>query len=147
MKRKSPLSIVHLEHTPPILPVFLPCSPKRFILKIITFMMLFPCLVYAQGAIQNLDSNWQYRWGDSAFSVNGIPEWSADQHSDNEWLNIDFPSNPPNRDGKTNVWYRTTLPDDTIWRDPVIYIYSVDLITEVYIDGHQIYHYGSFDQD
>lgn len=110
-------------------------------------MMLFPCLVAAQGVIQNLDSNWQYRWGDSAFSVNGIPEWSADQHSDDEWLNIDFPSNPPNRDGKTNVWYRTTLPDNGIWRDPVIYIYSVDLITEVYIDGHQIYHYGSFNQD
>tara|TARA_R110001606_G_scaffold348746_1_gene498468 strand:+ start:114856 stop:116523 length:1668 start_codon:yes stop_codon:yes gene_type:complete len=108
--------------------------------------MLFPCLVLAQGAIQDLDSNWQYRWGDSPISEDGIPEWSAGDHNQNDWLNINFPSNPPSRDGKTNVWYRTNLPDNGIWRDPVIYIYSVDLITEVYIDGHQIYHYGSFDQ-
>lgn len=140
------MSIVHLKYTLSSLPVSLSCFPKRFILKIVTFLMLFPCLVFAQGAIQNLDSNWQYRWGDSPISVDGIPEWSTDEPKQNEWLNIDFPSNPPNRDGKTNVWYRTMLPDNGTWRDPVIYIYSVDLITEVYIDGHQIYHYGSFDQ-
>lgn len=140
------MSIVLLKYTLSSLPVSLSCFPKRFILKIVTFLMLFPCLVFAQGAIQNLDSNWQYRWGDSPISVDGIPEWSTDEPKQNEWLNIDFPSNPPNRDGKTNVWYRTMLPDNGTWRDPVIYIYSVDLITEVYIDGHQIYHYGSFDQ-
>lgn len=138
--------IVHLKYTPSLLPFFLSRFPKRFILKTITFLMLFPCLVFAQGAIQNLDSNWQYRWGDSPISADGIPEWSAGDHKQNEWLNIDFPSNPPSRDGKTNVWYRTMLPDSGIWRDPVIYIYSVDLIIEVYIDGRQIYHYGSFDQ-
>lgn len=146
MKREPTLSIVHLNHTPSLLPFFLSRFPKRFLLKTITFLMLFPCLVLAQGAIQDLDSNWQYRWGDSPISEDGIPEWSAGDHNQNDWLNINFPSNPPSRDGKTNVWYRTNLPDNGIWRDPVIYIYSVDLITEVYIDGHQIYHYGSFDQ-
>jgi diguanylate cyclase (GGDEF)-like protein len=146
MKRDFTLSIVHFQHSPSPLSIFPSRFPKRFILKIITFLMLFPCLAFAQGAIQDLDSNWQYRWGDSPFSVNGIPEWSIEEHTQDEWLNIDFPSNPPNRDGKTNVWYRTTLPDNGIWRVPVIYIYSVDLITEAYIDGHRIYNYGSFDQ-
>jgi len=146
MIRDFKLPIVHVQGSPSPLSIFLSRFPKRFILKIITFLMLFPCLAVAQGSIQNLDSNWQYRWGDSAFSADGIPEWSIDSHAQNEWLNIDFPSNPPNRDGQTNVWYRTTLPEGGIWRAPIIYIYSVDLITEAYIDGQRIYHYGSFDQ-
>ena len=51
------------------------------------------------------------------------------------------PSNPPNRDGKKNIWYRTILPND-IWRDPVLYIFSVDLI----IESQKIYQYGTFNQ-
>lgn len=140
------MSIFHLKHTPPLLSCFLYRFSKLLILKIVTFLILFPCLVFAQGPIKELDSNWQYHWGDSPFNADGIPEWASGEQEQNEWLNIDFPSNPPNRDGKTNVWYRTVLPDSGIWRDPVIYVYSVDLITEVYIDGHQVYHYGSFDQ-
>ncbi|OBX36286.1 hypothetical protein A8U91_00627 [Halomonas elongata] len=31
------------------------------------------------------------------------------------------------------------------WRDPVVYIYSVDLIVEAYLEGRRIYHYGNFD--
>lgn len=146
VKRDPTLSIGHFKYPPLALPVFLSCFSKRFILAIVTLLMLFPGLVFAQGAILNLDSNWQYRWGDSPVSVDGIPDWSTEGPEQGDWLTIDFPSNPPNRDGKTNVWYRTMLPDNGLWRDPVIYIYSVDLITEVYMDGDQIYRFGSFDQ-
>jgi len=101
--------------------------------------------IQAQGKTQNLDKGWQYRWGDSSFTSDGIPEWTISSSDQTGWRNIKFPSNPPNRNGKKNVWYRTTLPNNN-WRDPVIYIFSVDLITEVYIDGRKIYQYGSFDQ-
>jgi len=106
--------------------------------------MLLPIVSLAQSETISIDSDWQYRWGDSAFSNEGIPKWIVDEQD--KWSNIKFPSNPPNRDGKTNVWYRTSLPSG-VWHDPVLYIYSVDLITEVYMeDGRQIYHYGSFDE-
>ncbi|SIS90742.1 GGDEF domain-containing protein [Neptunomonas antarctica] len=122
---------------------------RRCILHVVTCLtlILLPCFVAAQGETQNIDSNWQYRWGDSPFTANGIPEWTVGESDSAQWKNVDFPSNPPGRKGKTNVWYRTVLSDNGEWRDPVIYIYSVDLITEVYIDGQQIYHYGSFDQN
>jgi diguanylate cyclase (GGDEF)-like protein len=38
------------------------------------------------------------------------------------------------------------LPENQ-WQDPVIYIYSIDLITEVYLDREKIYAFGEFDQD
>lgn len=90
-----------------------------------------------------LDQNWEYRWGDSSFSATGVPLWTQEANGPN-WHAIDFPSNPPDRQGRTNVWYRTVLPEGD-WRDPVLYIYSVDLIVEVYLDGERIYHYGEFD--
>lgn len=99
----------------------------------------------ASASGQPLEEGWQYRWGDSPFSTEGVPEWTNDPAESTEWQAIDFPSNPPNRNGQTNVWYRVNLPADE-WRDPILYIYSVDLITEVYLDGEQIYHYGTFDE-
>lgn len=108
-------------------------------------------VVIASGAAfaqhpHTLDTGWQYRWGDSPFTADGVPQWTLDSADQRAWGEIDFPSNPPGRNGQRNVWYRTTLPDGD-WRDPVLYIYSVDLITEVYLDGAQIYHYGTFDKD
>lgn len=92
---------------------------------------------------QDLDQNWQYRWGDSPF-VDGKPQWVLQpDHAD--WQAIDFPSNPPGRNGATNVWYRTQIPDGH-WHDPVFYIYSVDLIVQVYQGDQMIYQYGEFDE-
>ncbi len=70
--------------------------------------------------------------------------WSQDPPGSETWQSIDFPSNPPGRNGQTNVWYRVTLPDSQWW-EPILYIYSVDLITEVYLDSEKIYQYGTFD--
>jgi diguanylate cyclase (GGDEF)-like protein len=94
----------------------------------------------------DLDSGWEYRWGDSPFTAAGVPVWTLEtpEQSADDWQAIGFPSNPPGRDGRENVWFRTILPDGH-WRDPVLYIFSVDLIVEVYIDGHRIYTYGQFD--
>lgn len=143
------MSAFYLLYTRPLLCVHLFRFFQRCIFHILACitLILLPCLVSAQGETKNIDSDWQYRWGDSPFSADGIPEWVDDEPESAKWISIGFPSNPPERNGKTNVWYRTTLTDKGVWRDPVIYIYSVDLITEVYIDGQQIYRYGSFDQN
>ncbi|HEY9080344.1 diguanylate cyclase [Magnetovibrio sp.] len=113
---------------------------------LIVVCFLMPWFAFAQDAPRTLDAGWQYRWGDSPFDATGTPEWVLENAEQAAWRDIDFPSNPPGRDGQRNVWYRVTLPDGA-WRDPVLYIYSVDLIAEVYLDGKRIYHYGTFDQD
>lgn len=62
------------------------------------------------------------------------------------WHAIGFPSNPPGRDGQDQVWYRVTLPAGD-YQEPVLYILSVDLITQVWLDGKNIYQYGTFDEN
>ncbi|NEX16552.1 MAG: GGDEF domain-containing protein [Halochromatium sp.] len=95
-------------------------------------------------AAMDLTEGWEYRWGDSPFTADGIPTWTLDQEAE-DWSAIGFPSNPPSRDGQTNVWFRTILPEGD-WRDPVLYLFSVDLIVEIYLDGRKIYQYGDFDE-
>lgn len=103
--------------------------------------MLMPALVHA--ASQAVTEGWEYRWGDSPFTRDGIPEWVLEE-APGEWHSIGFPSNPPGREGRENVWFRVTLPEGE-WQNPVLYIFSVDLIVQVWVTGEKIYQYGNFD--
>lgn len=98
----------------------------------------------AHGMPMPVQDGWEYRWGDSPFSESGVPEWTQTAEPE-RWSAIGFPSNPPGRKGRENVWYRVALPDGE-FQSPVLYIYSVDIIFEVYLDGDKIYHYGTFDE-
>lgn len=98
----------------------------------------------AEAAPLDLTDGWEYRWGDSPFNDAGIPGWTLDGDAD-DWRAIDFPSNPPGRDGRRHAWFRINLPEGE-WRDPVIYIYSIDLIAQVYLGSRLIYQYGDFDE-
>lgn len=93
---------------------------------------------------QPLNEGWEYRWGDSPFQQ-GTPLWTTQEASD-AWRSIDFPSNPPDRQGQQNAWYRITLPDGQ-FHDPVLYIYSIDLIAEAYLEDTLIYRFGEFDSE
>ncbi|WP_404418084.1 diguanylate cyclase [Marinospirillum sp.] len=98
---------------------------------------------FAASSPQHLQG-WEYRWGDSPVH-DGSPLWTQNREP-RAWQAIDFPSNPPKRQGQTHAWYRTQLPDNH-WQDPVIYIYSIDLIAEVYLGTEKIYTFGEFDQE
>ena len=114
-------------------------------LRYLTLLVLILCSVTTIAATsQPLDSDWEYRWGDSSFDGE-IPVWTLEDNP-NAWKPIDFPSNPPNRDGQQNAWYRITLPEGT-FVDPVVYIYSIDLIAEVYLEQELIYQFGDFDSE
>ncbi|MDL0431814.1 diguanylate cyclase [Marinobacter sp. TBZ242] len=110
------------------------------LMLLIAFSFLLPQTAYAA---VDLDEGWEYRWGDSPFTEEGVPEWVLGQDS-GQWHAIDFPSNPPDRNGREHVWYRVTLPEGE-WQEPVLYIFSVDLIVQVWLDGEKVYQYGSFD--
>ncbi|MDT8447822.1 MAG: hybrid sensor histidine kinase/response regulator [bacterium] len=92
----------------------------------------------------DLDSGWEYRWGDSPFKE-GRPLWT--QNPDPQaWTPIDFPSNPLQRDGRTNVWYRILLPERPDLGSS-LFVLSIDLIAEVYFEDQKIYEYGTFAAD
>ncbi|KGK42232.1 hypothetical protein LH51_08965 [Nitrincola sp. A-D6] len=93
----------------------------------------------------SLDQGWEYRWGDSPVSAEGVPVWTVEPESVSDWHAIDFPSNPPDRSGNQHVWYRIVLPDLNAYLDPVVYINSIDLIAQVYLEDQLIYQFGEFD--
>jgi diguanylate cyclase (GGDEF)-like protein len=119
--------------------------------------LTFPCLIVAalfwlaigssiaSAASQPVTEGWEYRWGDSPIGADGVPTWAETSALD-QWFAIDFPSNPPDRNGRNNVWYRVTLPAGH-WHDPVLYIFSVDLIVQVWQGDRQIYQFGEFDAE
>lgn len=116
-----------------------PLNAIRLMLLIALSFLVLP----AAYAAVDLDEGWEYRWGDSPLTDEGVPEWVLGQDTW-QWSAISFPSNPPDRNGQEHVWYRITLPEGE-WQEPVLYVYSVDLIVQVWLDGQNIYQYGTFD--
>ncbi|MDY7117546.1 diguanylate cyclase [Halomonas sp. SSL-5] len=105
-------------------------------------LLLCEALLAATAPPRDL-TGWEWRWGDSPRDASGTPAW-LDDAGGGDWRAIDFPSNPPGRAGHEHLWLRTVLPEGE-WRDPVIYIYSIDLIAQFYLDGEPLYQYGEFD--
>jgi len=93
---------------------------------------------------QPVTEGWEYHWGDLPYTAEGVPDWSAVQQP-GQWHAIDFPANPPGRDGRDQVWYRVNLPAGD-WQAPVFYILSIDLLVQAWLDGEKIYQYGTFDK-
>lgn len=103
--------------------------------------MLFPGALQADTMPQPLHS-WEYHWGDLPLDSQGT---LFQQHDTTlAWNPISFPANPPGRKGQQHIWFRGVLPEGN-WNDPVLYITSIDLIGQVYLDGALIYQYGKFD--
>lgn len=119
-------------------------SPSRALRLSILLLISLMGAPVAYAAV-DLDTGWEYRWGDSPFTDEGVPEWVQTEEPE-QWQAIGFPSNPPRRSGREHVWYRVTLPAGE-WQEPVLYIFSVDLIVQVWLDGENIYQYGTFDHE
>jgi diguanylate cyclase (GGDEF)-like protein len=116
---------------------------KILITLSIIFCGMMPVATLA--APQPVTEGWEYRSGDLPFNTDGTPDWAHTLQPE-QWHAIGFPSNPPGRNGRDQVWYRVTLPTGD-FQEPVLYILSVDLITQVWLDGENIYQYGAFDEN
>lgn len=115
-------------------------------LLLLAVLAVYQGLVLAATSEQHDLENWQYRWGDSPF-IDGQPKWTMpDEAKHADWHDITKPAYPPERQGRTNIWYRTVLPEARLI-DPVVFISSIDLIAEVYLDQQLIYRFGEFDVD
>ncbi|WP_169697738.1 GGDEF domain-containing protein [Methylophaga nitratireducenticrescens] len=114
---------------------------------LLLIILLVPHTILFAATSEQIDlENWQYRWGDSPF-LDGKPIWTMpDQENHDDWQSIPNPIYPPDRQDRENIWYRTTLPDIKLV-DPVVFISSIDLIAEVYLDQQLIYRFGEFDAE
>lgn len=92
-------------------------------------------------ASQRLDGNWYYSWDDPAVDPRD-EKWSQ---STSRWTAIDFPADFPDKKSDI-VWLRLDLPEGQ-WRDPHIYVSSIDLTVQVYQNNQLIYQFGDFTSD
>jgi len=115
---------------------------KLFVLLILIIITVINAFSNEIDFIDLTKMKWEYRWGDSNFDK-GIPVWTLENTHSENWKEISFPSNPPNRMNRENIWYRVKLPA-SLTINPTLYISSIDLISEVYYKSNKIYHYGDF---
>ena len=113
------------------------------ILLIICFSFINLIANEQSSVIDLSKSQWEYKWGDSPFK-NNIPLWTNKEDTSIKWEKIEFPSNPPQRNNQTNAWFRVKIPDN-LPLNPYLYIFSTDLINEVYYQDKKIYGFGDFD--
>lgn len=116
----------------------------------LAFLLSLLCLLGTQQAALGNSvppeplAGWEWRWGDSPRDATGAPVWLSEVKGV-DWQAIDVPSNPPGRQGRQNLWLRTALPEGD-WSDPVLYINSIDLIAQFYLDGEPLSQFGEFDR-
>jgi len=116
-------------------------------LLLVFFLILFSTFYSHADELKVIDLSklkWEYRWGDSPFE-NAIPLWTKNGEKSLRWKTIAYPSNPPNRNGQTNVWYRVKLPK-VLPSNPNVYIFSMDIIPEVYYKNEIIYSFGKLNK-
>ena len=89
-----------------------------------------------------LNSQWEYRWGDSPRDSSGRLVWLDE--ADTSWQPLSGVGNPPGRGHNNSLWIRHQLPDGA-WHQPVLFISSLNLVGEAYVDGLQIYRHGSLE--
>jgi len=93
-----------------------------------------------------LSGGWEYSWDAFPRNSSGSVIWDYDSIDTLSWRQIEFPSNPPDREGKELVWFRVTLPGEKL-RDPSLFIFSIDINAEFFIDGTLLHQFGTIDQD
>jgi len=71
----------------------------------------------------------------------GTGQWDFDK---SDWWRTNSPEQIPGRGTEKIVWLKVTLPAGD-WRDPYLFINSVDLTLQVFHKSQQIYQFGNID--
>lgn len=95
--------------------------------------------------IMDMATGWQYRWGDSPVGSDGVKTWLHDAPSDPGWQNLEQLSQLGSQRGERILWLRVRLPAGP-WRDPAIFMDSVDQGLEAYLGEKLIYSAGLIDR-
>jgi diguanylate cyclase (GGDEF)-like protein len=110
-----------------------------------TSSILFPELAKAEPQVDStatelVNAQWLYHWGDLPRNVE-VDKWNFDEA---DWKITPSPSEIPGRQDEKIVWLKVTLPAGS-WRDPYLYINSVDLTLQIFQKSGQIYQFGYID--
>lgn len=125
--------------------------PRRPVLRgrLFVLILLVMCSLIAVTSVKAAspsfelaELDWEYQWSDLPFT-----DTKPDLHiAVTQWHPIAFPANPPERGHQNYVWFKTVLPELEL-SEPVIFITSIDLNVEVYLDDQIIYRFGQLDQE
>lgn len=85
-----------------------------------------------------ITSGWSYYWGDLPRDESG---WQYDQA---QWTETSTPGDIPGRSNEKIVWLKIDLPYQG-WRDPYLFINSIDLTVQAFHNNQQIYQFGKID--
>jgi diguanylate cyclase (GGDEF)-like protein len=112
---------------------------------ITAFSVLYPVSAKAELPIDStatklVSSPWLYHLGDLPRDVE-TGKWNFDTAN---WKITASASDIPDRSGEQIVWFKVTLPEGS-WRDPYLFISSVDLTLQVFHNNQQIYQFGHID--
>jgi signal transduction histidine kinase len=92
-----------------------------------------------------LDAGWHTRLGDSPRDERGNLVWLREPVDSPGWSPAIGFSTPDGGPGAYNyLWLRTRLPDIE-WNNPALYLPTIMLAIEVYVDDVQVYAFGKFE--
>lgn len=91
-------------------------------------------------ALVSLEHGWSYHWGDVEQTVEGS-RWNPATVA---WRAVSSPAAVPGRDQHEILWLRVQLPQGA-WRDPHLFISSIDLSAQVFDRNGKLYQFGEFD--
>ncbi|OUS29765.1 hypothetical protein A9Q99_08015 [Gammaproteobacteria bacterium 45_16_T64] len=90
---------------------------------------------------KRVTEGWQYHWGDLP-RIETTGKWSF---AGEQWLPSAVPNYFPGREQENIVWLKVDIPKGQ-WRDPYLFIASVDLTMQVFHQGRMIYHFGEINE-
>ena len=115
-----------------------------------SYGLLLLCLMSATALAENSRDNeasqkvqgpWMYHLGD----LPRDPVTQSWLFQQGNWQETDNPEGLPERTNERIAWIKTTLPK-SVWRDPYLFISSIDLTAEVFQNNQKLYHFGEIDE-
>lgn len=104
---------------------------------------------FAENAPEMVTNGWSYHWGDIAKSdptqnrTIGSTLWQFDA---TQWTKADQLETIDGRLNENILWLKLELPQSR-WRDPYIFMASIDLTAQVFENNNITYQFGDIDQN
>ena len=89
-----------------------------------------------------MSTGWEYRWGDSDVTGEGLPSWVDGTAS--EWRAVSGSTLNPPGDRSTHLWLRVRLPEGE-WPAPAVYFSSLFDAAELYLSGRLLARVGDME--
>lgn len=103
---------------------------------------------FSKVRLEELAEGWEYQWGNRLPSTGEKYTTTIDLPSETEWKPIAYPLNPPERNSRTLLFLRNTIPSGD-WKEPALLIdgRGILLTFKAYIDKQLIHEFGKMNAD